>query len=40
MVVFDGFVPGGCDAALLGAWFPAFQNNILPELVQVDDEVV
>jgi hypothetical protein len=39
MVVFKGSGPGGCDAALLGAWFPAFQNNILPELVEVDAEV-
>jgi hypothetical protein len=39
MVVFDGSGPGGCDTALLGVWFPTFQNNILPELVQVDVEV-
>jgi hypothetical protein len=31
---------GGYDAASLGVWFPAFENNILPELVQVDVEVV
>jgi hypothetical protein len=40
MVVFDGSGPGGCDAVLLGALFPTFQNNILPKLVQVDFEVV
>lgn len=40
MVVFDGSGPEGCDATSLGAWFPAFQNNILPELVQVDVEVM
>jgi hypothetical protein len=34
MVVFDGSGTGGCDAASLGSWFPTFQNNILPELVQ------
>jgi len=33
-------IVGGCDANSLGAWFPTFQNNILPELVQVDVEVV
>ena len=33
-------VMGGCDATSLGAWFPTFQNNILPELVQVDVQVV